>query len=425
MSRRAAAWFARVLWFIVGLQVVLVALAVMLEAFARSATSSLGLSFTVEVGGGALSTLAFPAVGALIFWRRPEHPIGWLFCAADLGWAINNFAGAYVRYTLVANPNSSLPAGELMAWFYTWPGIISVALYVLLVLLFPDGRLPSPRWRPFVWLVAGWSIVAAVAAAFSPGTVDETIGLEVANPLGVEGSFGYLLAQLNEVSLPVALLLFVVAATSMVLRWRRARGIERQQLKWFTTSVALASILLGVMVLLYSRYGSSPDAMPGWAQAFTVAAILSFGLIPVAAGIAILRYRLYDIDVLINRTLVYATLTASLALVYFGSVVVLRGVLFGFTGQTSQLTIVASTLAVAALFNPLRRRIQAFIDRRFYRRKYDARKTLEAFSAKLRDETDLDTLNSHVVEVVRETMQPAHVSLWLRPDTPPKDAQAD
>lgn len=285
MKSRAMATFV---WSIVALQVVLIALNVVFEALARSATSSLGPGFAVEVGGNAITTLAFPAVGALIFWRRPEHPIGWLFCAANLGWAINNSAASYARYALVTNPGS-LPAGELMAWFSTWPGPMSMGLYILLVLLFPDGRLPSARWRTFAWLVVGWSAVAAVTSAFAPGPVNETVGLEVGNPLGVDGSLGRLLAQFNELLLPLSLVLFAVTATSMVLRWRHARGIERQQLKWFTSSVALGSLLFVVMVALYFRYGSSPDAMPGWAQVFIVATILSFGLIPVAAGIAILR----------------------------------------------------------------------------------------------------------------------------------------
>jgi cytochrome b subunit of formate dehydrogenase len=410
MKSRAMATFV---WSIVALQVVLIALNVVFEALARSATSSLGPGFAVEVGGNAITTLAFPAVGALIFWRRPEHPIGWLFCAANLGWAINNSAASYARYALVTNPGS-LPAGELMAWFSTWPGPMSMGLYILLVLLFPDGRLPSARWRTFAWLVVGWSAVAAVTSAFAPGPVNETVGLEVGNPLGVDGSLGRLLAQFNELLLPLSLVLFAVTATSMVLRWRHARGIERQQLKWFTSSVALGSLLFVVMVALYSRYGSSPDAMPGWAQVFIVATILSFGLIPVAAGIAILRYRLYDIDRIINRTLVYGLLTAMLALIYLGGVVGMQALLRALTGQGSQLAVVASTLAIAALFGPLRRRMQAFIDRRFYRKKYDAAKTLAAFGARLRDETDLHELSGDLVRIVQETMQPAHVSLWLR-----------
>ena len=198
----------------------------------------------------------------------------------------------------------------------------------------------------------------------------------------------------------------LAAGFSLVLRLRRARGAERQQLKWFVYS----AVMMGGGFAASFLFSSGLINSIVWTLG-----ILGFMVLPVATGIAILRYRLYDIDRIINRTLVYGLLTAVLVLVYIGSVVALRGLLFGFTGRSSQLTIVASTLLIAALFNPLRRRIQAFIDRRFYRRKYDAAKMLTDFSAKLRDETDLDRLGDEMVSVVRETVQPAHVSLWLRP----------
>ncbi len=197
------------------------------------------------------------------------------------------------------------------------------------------------------------------------------------------------------------------AVASVVVRFRRSRGIERQQMKWFVYAVA------PVLVMPIEDY------LPGIISSVALGAVL-IGL-PAAIGVAVLRYRLYDIDVLINRTLVYGSLTALLVTVYVGSIVVLQAVFRSLTGQDSQLTIVASTLAIAALFNPLHRRIQAFVDRRFYRRKYDAAKTLAAFSARLRDETDLAELNEELLAVVRETMQPAHVSLWLRPDTASKE----
>ena len=227
---------------------------------------------------------------------------------------------------------------------------------------------------------------------------------------------------------PATPLCILASAISLVLRFLRSEGEEREQIKW----LAFAALILGLGFSSYAIpgtiwQGDAGGANPLWAKLLEDAVTLSFAGIPVAVGIAILRYRLYDIDVLINRTLVYGSLTAILIVLYFGGIVVLQGVFDILTGasEKSTLTVVVSTLVIAALFNPLRRRIQSFIDRRFYRRKYDAAKTLEAFSAKLRDETDLDALSNDLVGVVRETMQPAHVFLWLRPDTSSKGKQAD
>jgi hypothetical protein len=410
MSPRIASW---TIWSIVVLQVVLIILKALLEVSTGLGSSS-GVYFVAQAVVGAIDLLAFPAVGALIFSRRPEHPIGWIFCTANLGWAINNFAGSYTKYTLVVYPGS-LPAGELMVWFYTWPGIISVGLYTFLILLFPDGTLLSARWRPVAWAAACFSVVGAVLLAFAPGPVESSIGFEVTNPLGIEGPLGDVLMPLAQIVQPLSLLPFAAAAVSLILRQRRSRGVERQQLKWLTSSIAVLTILTALQLAVYVRYGDLPAEQPGWAQLFVAVSIFSFVLIPVAAGIAILRYRLYELDLLINRTLVYGTLTASLAVVYVGGVISLQYLFRLLTGEESNLAIVASTLIIAALFNPLRRRIQALVDRRFYRRKYDAAKTLEAFSARLRDETDLQRISDDLVGVVRETMQPTYISLWLRP----------
>jgi hypothetical protein len=400
------------LWFVVAIQVVLVTAGLVLEASVRSASSSLDPGYLVEAAGGAASILTFPAVGVFILSRRKGHPIGWIFCLANLGWAINNFAGSYARYALDANPGS-LPAGGLAVWLYTWPGFTSVALFVFLGLVFPDGTFLSPRWRFVAWLAVGWSIVATLASAFAPGPVDDTIGFRVDNPLGIVGPVGRVLAAFTGVVQLLTIPLFAVAALCLIVRQLRATGQERQQLKWFTSSVACVVTLYVIQGLIFTRYGALA-AMPGWARIFYALSIRSDVLIPIAAGVAILRYRLYDIDVIINRTLVYGLLSASLALIYFGCVVGSQYVLRALTGQGSQLAIVASTLVIAALFNPLRRYIQDFIDRRFYRKRYDARKTLSAFSRRLRDETDLDSLNEELLSAVRETMQPEHVSLWLR-----------
>jgi hypothetical protein len=214
--------------------------------------------------------------------------------------------------------------------------------------------------------------------------------------------------------------LLLLAASSMFVRLRRATGVERQQIKWFAYAAAVA---VSGSIVGHSLFLATDATWLLWAG--LIPGMVGVLGMPVAMGIAILRYRLYEIDLIINRTLVYGSLTAILATLYFGGIVVLQRLFVALTAQESQLAIVASTLAVAAIFNPLRRRIQALVDRRFYRRKYDAAKTPEAFSVKLRDETDLDALSDDLVGVVKETMQPAHVSLWLRPDTSPKGEQAD
>jgi hypothetical protein len=287
-----------------------------------------------------------------------------------------------------------------------------LGLMMFLGLLFPDGQPPSARWRPFAWFVVIAVLVGTIATAFSPGPLAGLAPIE--NPFGIEG-----LKRLVGEARALVWALVVVVAISMLVRLHRARGIERQQLKWFAYAAGVATI--GGLL----TYVGSPEATGvvsiRWAG--LILTVIGLSGIPIAMGIAILKYRLYGIDPLINRTLVYGSLTATLVGLYFGGIVVLQYMFVILTGHKSTLAVVASTLLIAALFNPLRRRIQSFIDRRFYRRKYDARKTLEAFSVKLRDETDLEALNSDLVGVVRETMAPAHVSLWLRPYSPSKGSE--
>jgi hypothetical protein len=275
---------------------------------------------------------------------------------------------------------------------------------VFLALLFPDGRPPWPYWRGFAWLVGTVVVAGTVAVAYAP---EAAAGFDLVNhPLRIEVA--------RDALNPVETLLYglgLIAAASLLVRLRHSKGVERQQIKWFAYAVA---VLATSAILAYVVSASRVVDWLGWVS--TVLVIVSVVGMPVAVGMAILRYRLYNIDLLINRTLVYGSLTAVLVVVYLGSVVLFQELFRTLTGQESQLGIVASTLAIAALFNPLRRRIQSFIDRRFYRRKYDAAKTLEAFSSKLRDETDLDALSEDLVGVIRETMQPAHVSVWLRAD---------
>jgi hypothetical protein len=355
--------------------------------------------------------LAFSTVGALIASRRPENPIGWLFCSGAFIWGLGELSLEYGVYALITAPGA-LPAGVWVAWFGAWArGIGGFFMVLFLLLLFPTGRLPTPRWRVVVWAALGYIVLFTLVNWLTPVSQDFRLS-SVRNPLGFDLEIMNLLGGVLYLSLP---LLLLASGAAVIVRFRRSRGDERQQIKWFAYAVTIMVFLftLGHSLGLTQIVGVAP----------LVFAIPLTGL-PVAAGIAILKYRLYDIDLVINRTLVYATLTATLIALYFGGIVLLQWLFVALTGEKSTLAVVASTLLIAALFTPLRRRIQSFIDRRFYRRKYDARKTLEAFSTKLREETDLEALNNELVGVVRETMQPSHVSLWLRPEMASKGEQS-
>jgi hypothetical protein len=369
-----------------------------------------------QAGADGTSALvpAYATVGAIVAWRRPNNGVGWLCLTLGMLVALEDVTWQYGARALEVAPGSLL-AGPLAA--LTAQALIPVMLvpFLLMLLVFPDGRLVSRRWWPVALMAVAAVGLQALGAVAAP-TVYAGLETEVENPSGVEG-LGDVAGTISEVGFFVELLTLLAAMVSVFIRWRHGGGTERRQLKWFVYAVAvIAAAVLGGAVSGYVSGVSYPTVL------IVTVAIGGFTVgIPLAISIAILRYRLYDIDLLINRTLVYGVLTAVLVLVYLGSVVALRGLLFGFTGSSSQLTIVVSTLAAAALFNPLRRRIQLFIDRRFYRRKYDAGKTIEAFSSKLRDETNLQALDDALVEVVRETMQPEHISLWRRPDTSTQD----
>ena len=403
MSTRTASWRAWSLW---GLSSTLTVLALLLLALILSHPHTHTFDDWLD---STLNAVFFSTVGAIVASRRPENPVGWLLCLWALGESIYHFSAQYAIYALLVQPDS-LPAGEAMAWVSSWLVFIVIGLSVLSILLFPTGRPPSRRWRWVTWLTVAFVLVGAVSGAFSSGPV-EGLG-PIRNPLGIEGFSNFFNSILLNM---VALVLVVAAALSVFVRLHRATGIERQQIKWFAYATAAA-----VMGLVLAQIIPDVIDVPLWFERIGNAIFLSLiPAIPISIGIAILRYRLYDIDIIINRTLVYGTLTVTLALVYFGVVTATQALFRTLTGQQRlpQLVIVASTLVIAALFNPLRRRIQSFIDSRFYRSKYDARKTLESFAAKLRNETDLEALNDDLVGVVRETIQPAHVSLWLPPET--------
>jgi len=348
----------------------------------------------------AIITPTFATLGVLIASRRPGNVMGWIFLASGVLEGVLMFSGQYATVAL-APDGPLLPGGALAVWFATLAQNSFVGCILFLIWLFPDGRLLSRRWRPVAWAIGTFLAVSLVIAALSPGPFAEFPS--ASNPFGVEGAMppepvlaagGFML-----------LACMVAVGLSLILRFYRSRGEERLQLKWFTYA---ATVVLPTPLLL-SVISPAAYEMLG-----RLTWTLGFLSLPVSASVAILKYRLYDIDRIINRTLVYGTLTVSLALVYLGSVALLRGLIFGFTGQSSQLVIVASTLTIAALFGPLRRRIQNFVDRLFYRKKYDAAQVLADFSSRLRDETDLGRLNEDLVSVVRETVQPEHASLWLR-----------
>jgi hypothetical protein len=416
MSHRTAARLAWLLW---GLALCLAAVGLLFGVLTFRVSLPEGREpFLVPIlVQGALLVL-YGTLGALIASRQSRNLIGWLFLVVAVSLGLLSVAYGYGDYALYARDNS-LPGAELAAWVTTWLFIVAVFGSVCyLFLLFPDGRPTSPRWRPVVWGVTITVVVAILAAALDPGP--PSAFPTVKNPLQVGESIGRVARVANDITDFAAIPVFLVSLASMITRLRHARGRERLQLKWMTYAASLTATSFAV-----AFFASSLLRWQTVADIFFLLGVTGFACLPVAAGIAILRHRLYEIDVVINRTLVYGSLTAMLALVYFGGVTVTQAIFRALTGQEEQpqLAIVVSTLVIAALFNPLRRRIQTFIDRRFYRKKYDAAKTLEAFSVKLRDETDLDALNAELVRVVRETMQPAHVSLWLRPNPAPTGDQ--
>lgn len=392
MSGRTARWTAWGLWALTVLAVVLTLYLASLNEPSSSLLNTALLSLVI---------LAFSTVGALVGSRRPENRIGWLFCSGAFVWILGELALEYGVYTLITAPGM-LPAGDWLAWFGGWArGMGWFLLIMFLLPLFPNGRLLSPRWRPLLWGTVGFVGLFTLVSWLSSESVDPRL-TSVRNPLGIALGVVDLLGEAMYLVLP---LLLVPSGAAVIVRFRRSRGDERQQIKWFAYAVALMVVLFGSWLSLAIAGLVPPNAL-----IWTVPLI---GL-PVAVGVAILRYRLYDIDVFINRTLVYASLTALLVATYFGGVVLLQGTFRALTGQESQLAVVASTLLIAALFVPLRRRVQDFIDRRFYRKKYDAAKTLVAYAAKLRDASDLDRLKDDLVAATRETVQPAHASLWLR-----------
>ena len=424
MSSRGTSWLA---WSLAALSVVMFVGSAALWVLAHSTHVPRSLDADLTTGSllGQALFLVFPLVGALIASRRPENPIGWLCLVDGLLWTTTDMLDYHSLYVM-ASPGS-VPFPVVLAGVNHWLWVPTVGLLGTYVfLLFPDGRLPSKRWRPLAWLSGVVIASESLGLMLSPGPLDMPRGIR--NPFGLEAAPWVAVAA--SAILPLLPLCMLASALSLVMRYRRSRGDVRQQIKWIAFAASLVALTYLIAIVALFIHPSEiwfAAGLPLWLDLIEYAALLSITAVPIAIGFAVLKYRLYDIDLIINRTLVYGSLTGALALAYFGGVTVTQALFRNITGQEQlpQLVIVASTLVIAALFNPLRRRIQAFIDRRFYRAKYDARKILEAFSVRLREETDLEALNEDLVEVVRETMQPAHVSLWLRSEKASKGAQTD
>jgi hypothetical protein len=381
MSARAATWLA---WSVCAAILLILASSLLLIVLGWSTPLPRGWTPWRDQAVFVFGVLGAPILGGIVASRRPENPYGWLWLGFGLSLALVQLSEPYAAYSIIVEPGS-LPAPRAASGLLEGLGfVVAITLLPFLLLLFPTGLLPSQRWRPVAWIVLA------------------------AGATGV--TLGPFLSEDSVLIIAVVMILIIgsgLSALSLVVRYRGASGVERQQLKWFAfAAVLLVAVPIADLLGLHRLLGNG--------LLWTLLDNVTLTGLYVAVGIAILRYRLYEIDIIINRTLVYGTLTAALIALYFGAIVVLQRGFVVFAGQQSTLAVVASTLLIAALFNPLRRRIQSFIDRRFYRHKYDAQKTLESFGARLRQETDLDDLGADLVSVVRETMQPAHVALWLR-----------
>ena len=396
-------------WLLPGLYGVLTVVGLVLQALAgRPPDPTIGLAG--EVAQSAVTGVASLA-GGLLAARRPANPIGWLLCGITLGWALQEFSFGYAAYGLLAHPGS-LPAAATMAVLHVTMTPLILLGAALLFLLFPDGRLPSRRWRPVLW--AG--LVATVVLL--PGAITGPIGnLGVRSPVQVDPALQRILWPVAGVAFLLLLVVLVAAVVSSWVRLRRARGQTRQQLKWFAYATALLPLGYAVAILGVDRNALTTQIGLALVVASSVA-------IPLAVAVAVLKYRLYEIDRIINRTLVYGALTILLGGVYAGIVLAVGQLLGGLGATTPSWAVAGATLAVAALFQPARHRIQQAVDRRFNRRRHDAAATIAAFGTRLRDQIDLDTLAAELLAVVNQTMQPTQASLWLRPPKAPAHQRA-
>jgi hypothetical protein len=394
VTRRPAWWLA---WGIWCLTLALYAVGISIQEIVGKSTAGQQESWAAQIGL-LVTFVGFATVGALVASRQPRNAVGWIFAAVALLVALSVTGGEWAGYTFVESPGS-LPAGTLAGWLYLWAWVPAILLIAFIPLLFPNGRVPGSRWLVVLWGLIALLVVMTVGTWFAPGPMNG--GEQPSwpdNPLGV-AVIDDLHDATNNIPTIAFIALLAASVASMLVRFRRSHGDERQQLKWLMFSLV---VLLSVAI---------PGALG--VHLGDVVFALTVALLPASVGVAMLKYRLYDIDVVIRKTLVYGVLSAVLAGTYAGLVIAAQAALDPVTGG-SDLAIAASTLVVAALFLPVRRRVQGLVDRRFYRRRYDAQRTLEAFGGRLRREVSLDALGEDLCEVVADAMQPAQVTLWLR-----------
>jgi hypothetical protein len=359
---------------------------------------------------GLLFVASFSGMGYVLASRRPDNPIGWIFAAMGLGITVVTFSSNYAIHGLRVDPGA-LPGAELMAWVGNWYWALGLSPIAFVLLLFPDGRYLSPRWGLMGRAIAVAMPTWFVAWAFMPGPMTNSGFPSVDNPLGIDAAEP-VLVPLGAASGAVLIAGIIVAGVSVIIRFRRSTGVQRRQMKWLAYAGGLVLGGAAVEITLEAVVGGDSRLV----EYLQLALVSSLASVPIAVGVAILRYRLYDIDRLISRTLVYALLSLLLVAVYAGGVFGGSALVRALTGDTSNaLAVAATTLVIAALFRPARARIQEAIDRRFYRTRYDAQRALDGFSARLRDSVELGALRADVLRVVDDTVRPAHASLWLRP----------
>ena len=405
----------RLAWAIFAVNSALLAAGLVLEWATRNleSSNSFGQSGVNFVATVLISVLfwTFPLAGAAIATRAPRNPIGWLLLAIGLGWATLLGSAAYGDYGLKLHPGS-LPAADIVASLGLWVWAPPVAITgVFLLLVYPDGHLLSPRWRWVAYVCSAAVVLCVVVDVLMPGPMDDA-GFPQQNPLGVHALKPVLTAlELVVLLIPACM---VAAVVSLVRRFRHAGPVERLQIKWLAAAGALSGGLYAANLVLSALLVPSGEPDPRWLTVLSDVWILTVGLIPVAIGVAILRYRLFEIDVIIRRTLIYAGLVGALAVLYLGGIASIGALLRGLTGSSGALAVTVSTLVVALAFHPLRRVIQRAVDRRFYRSGYDAQAAVDGFSERLREQIDLDALCDELRSVVVGTVQPAHASVWLR-----------